>query len=113
MRIPCPLVLVMMALVPATSFSGEKPKDPNTVVIENFSFSPQILVIPAGTKVTWINRDDVPHTVVSVDKLFKSSPLDTDDVFSFTFAAPGTNAYFCSIHAHMTGTIVVVGPAAH
>ena len=104
-----PFVITALTLAPTTSFAGEKPPEPNTVVIDNFSFSPQNLVVPAGTKVTWINHDDIPHTVVAVDKLFKSSPLDTDDSFSFTFTNPGTNAYFCSIHSHMTGTIVVVG----
>ena|SRR5215471_4698919 len=106
------LVLTFLALTPATSFCGERLTPTNSVVIDNFSFTPQTLVVPAGTKVTWINRDDVPHTVVGVDKQFKSRPLDTDESFSFTFTAPGTNTYFCSIHAHMTGTVVVVGSAA-
>jgi plastocyanin len=80
---------------------------PFLVKIDNFSFTPQTLTVPAGTKVTWINKDDVPHTVRSNDKTIKSRVLDTDDQFSYTFSTPGTNSYFCSIHPHMTGKIIV------
>jgi|SRR6266404_4158693 len=77
------------------------------VKIDNFSFGPASLTIAAGTTVTWINRDDIPHTVASEDKLFKSRVLDTDEKFSFTFAKPGTFGYFCSLHPKMTGKVVV------
>jgi len=81
---------------------------PNEVTIDNFSFLPQTLTVPAGTTVTWINRDDVPHTVVSVDKkTIVSTALDTDEKFSFKFTATGTNDYFCSVHPHMKGKIIV------
>ena len=79
----------------------------NQVVIENFSFAPATLTVKAGTKVTWINRDDVPHTVNENDKRFKSGPMDTDDQFSYTFTAPGTFSYFCALHPKMTGQIIV------
>ncbi len=79
----------------------------NQVVIENFSFAPATLTVKTGTKVTWINRDDVPHTVNENDKRFKSGPMDTDDQFSFTFSAPGTFSYFCALHPKMTGQIIV------
>jgi plastocyanin len=79
----------------------------NQVVIENFSFVPATLTVKAGTKVTWINRDDVPHTVNENDKRFKSGPMDTDDQFSYTFSAPGTFNYFCALHPKMTGQIIV------
>jgi plastocyanin len=79
----------------------------NQVVIENFSFAPATLTVKAGTKVTWINRDDVPHTVNENDKRFKSGPMDTDDQFSYTFSAPGTFSYFCALHPKMTGQIIV------
>jgi plastocyanin len=82
------------------------PKDAE-VKIDNFTFAPQSLTIKAGTTVTWINEDDIPHTVAATAKAFKSKVLDTDDKFSFTFATAGTFAYFCSLHPHMTGTIVV------
>ena len=75
--------------------------------IDNFNFSPQALTVPVGATVTWINQDDVPHTVVSEDKRFKSRALDTDERFSFTFNAAGTYDYFCSMHHHMTGKIIV------
>jgi plastocyanin len=82
---------------------------PSTVTIDNFAFAPAILLIAPGTKVVWDNKDEEPHTVTSADggMMFKSPALDTDDKFSFTFGKPGTYKYFCSIHPHMVGTIVV------
>jgi len=77
------------------------------VKIDNFSFGPQSITVAAGTIVTWKNRDDIPHTVVSTDGVFKSHVLDTDETFSFTFDKTGTFPYFCSIHPKMTGTVVV------
>ena len=65
------------------------------------------LTVPVGTQVTWVNKDDVPHVVMSVGKIFKSKALDTDDKFSFTFQQAGTYEYFCSVHPKMTGKIVV------
>jgi plastocyanin len=86
----------------------QKPEAPE-VKIDNFSFGPATLTVPAGTTVTWINRDDIPHTVVSADdpKAFKSKVLDTDEKFSFAFSKPGTFPYFCSIHPKMTGKVIV------
>jgi plastocyanin len=75
--------------------------------IENFTFVPQRLTIKAGTTVTWINADDIPHAVASTTKAFKSKVLDTNDKFSYTFTSAGVYEYFCSLHPHMTGTIVV------
>ena len=82
---------------------------PTEVKIDNFSFSPANLTIAVGTTVTWTNRDDIPHTVVSTDepKLFKSKVLDTDEKFSFTFSKAGSYAYFCSIHPKMTAKVIV------
>ena len=77
------------------------------VKIDNFSFGPAQLTVPSGTTVTWTNRDDIPHTVVSDDKVFKSKVLDTDEKFSFTFTKPGTYPYFCSVHPKMTGKVIV------
>lgn len=77
------------------------------VKIDNFSFGPAAITIPVGTTVTWINRDDIPHTVVSTEKVFKSKVLDTDEKFSYTFTKPGEYPYFCSIHPKMTGKVVV------
>ena len=79
-----------------------------TVKIDNFSFGPATITIPAGSTVTWTNDDDVPHVVSSDDnKMFKSKALDTDDHFSFTFTKPGTYNYYCAIHPKMTAKIVV------
>jgi len=77
------------------------------VKIDNFSFGPAALTVTVGTAVTWTNRDDIPHTVVSRDAVFKSKVLDTDDKFSFKFDKAGTYPYFCSIHPKMTGKVIV------
>ena len=79
----------------------------NAVTIDNFSFAPAAITVPAGTTVRWTNKDDIPHTVVETDKKFRSKALDTDDSYSFTFTVPGTFDYFCSLHSKMTGKIVV------
>jgi plastocyanin len=92
----------------AVALSAHAAPAPMTINIDNFTFAPATLVIPAGTTITWVNRDDVPHTAVADDhKTFRSKPLDTDDKYSFTFATPGTYPYFCSIHPHMTAKIIV------
>jgi plastocyanin len=77
------------------------------VKIDNFSFGPATLTVPVGTTVTWTNRDDIPHTAVSTDGVFKSKVMDSDEQFSFTFSKAGTFPYFCSIHPKMTGKVVV------
>jgi len=85
-----------------------KAATPVEVKIDNFSFAPAVITIPAGTTVRWTNRDDIPHTVVSDDHTtFKSKVLDTDEQFTYTFTKPGTYSYFCSIHPKMTGKVVV------
>jgi plastocyanin len=102
------LGLVALGLGPGTVMARAQAK-PETmeVRIDNFSFGPAELKVPVGTTVTWTNHDDIPHTVVSTEKVFKSKVLDTDEKFSFTFSTPGTFLYFCSIHPKMTGTVVV------
>ncbi len=105
-------IITLIAVAAAATLStanlpaDSKPK-PEMVQIDNFSFAPQTLTVRTGTKVTWVNKDDVPHTVTSTEKKFKSGVLDTDEQFSYTFSVPGTYAYFCTVHPHMTGTIVV------
>ena len=99
-----PLGVVAFATRNARAGSQESPAQ---VKIDNFSFTPATLTVAPGTTVTWTNSDDVPHTVVSDDKLFKSKVLDTDEKFSYTFTKPGTYPYFCSVHPKMTGNIVV------
>lgn len=91
-----------------TNASPQMAQEMTAVVkIDNFSFLPPTLDIKAGTKVTWTNADDIPHTVVSDEKIFKSKALDTDEKFSFTFDKPGTYPYFCSLHPKMTAKVVV------
>ena len=77
------------------------------VTIGNFTFNNPVVTVKPGATVTWTNSDDIPHTIVSKDGVFKSKVLDTGDRFSFTFAKPGQFGYFCSLHPHMTGTVIV------
>ena len=80
----------------------------NRIEIKDFAFNPPTLTVKSGEKVTWINRDEEPHTIVSVEKQFKkSTALDTDQEFTITAGAPGTYNYFCSVHPKMTGTIEI------
>ena len=83
-----------------------KVEDTTKVMIDNFTFEPAQLTVKVGTTVTWTNRDDIPHTVVSAGK-FRSKTMDTDGTFSFTFTTAGDYKYFCSLHPHMTGTVKV------
>jgi plastocyanin len=94
---------------PVRGEDAAAPADPNEVRIDNFAFAPRSLTVTAGTKVTWVNRDDVPHTATSSAKprAFDSRTLDTDDRFSHTFTTPGVYDYFCAIHPNMTGQIIV------
>jgi len=78
-----------------------------TVHIDNFTFSPAELTVAPGTTVTWINTDDIPHTVVAKAQSFRSKALDTEDRFSFTFTSAGDYDYFCSLHPHMVGKVIV------
>ena len=103
------LALGAMALLVAAamSASGEIYAADMEVKIDNFTYNPQQITVKAGTTITWVNHDDIPHTVTSKTGAFRSKAMDTDDKFSFTFATPGKFDYFCSLHPHMTGTIVV------
>jgi plastocyanin len=101
-------VLAVAAFTMAAVFPAASAQAAETLVqIDQFIFAPQRVSVKAGTTVTWVNDDDIPHVVVASNKLFKSKTLDTNDKFSFTFTTPGTYEYFCSLHPHMTGTIVV------
>ena len=79
------------------------------VTIDNFTFSPARLSVPAGSRVTWLNRDDIPHTVTSRDepRVLRSPPLDTGDSYAFTFERAGVYQYFCALHPHMQGAVIV------
>jgi plastocyanin len=103
-----PVMIAMLLLAGSPSVRAtDQPSAANAVTIDNFSFGPQTLTVPVGATVTWVNRDDIPHTSVSTDGLFKSKVMDTDDKFSYTFAKAGTYPYYCTIHPKMTGRVVV------
>ena len=105
-RVATALAVVVFAVATALPAASAHVAE-TEVKIDNFAFAPQRVTVKAGTTVTWINDDDIPHTVASSAKLFKSNALDTKDKFSFTFTTAGAYEYFCSLHPHMTGTIVV------
>ena len=107
MKIPGKLALGAMALLAAASIANPARAATVEVKIDNFTFNPQQVKVKAGDTVVWINADDIPHTVTSQTMVFRSKALDTDDKFSFTFATAGSFPYFCSLHPHMAGTIVV------
>src|ERR1700676_1839226 len=99
--------LLQLALFAPLSAVAESAATADTEVkIDNFTFAPQTLTVKAGTTVTWINEDDIPHTVVSTGH-FRSKPLDTGDKFTFTFTTAGSFEYFCSLHPHMHASITV------
>jgi plastocyanin len=102
------LVASALLLVTVADMSKAAPAPVAAAVrIDNFTFKDPVVTVKPGTTVTWTNGDDIPHTVVAKDGSFKSKVLDTGDRFSFTFAKVGQFGYFCSLHPHMTGTIIV------
>src|ERR1700740_1527960 len=105
-----PVVIAMLLLVAGSSrvTATDPPCAANAPVkIDNFVFGPQSITVPVGTTVTWTNSDDIPHTAVSTDGVFKSKVIDTDEKFSYTFTKAGTYSYYCSVHPKMTGQVVV------
>jgi plastocyanin len=101
------LAIAAVMLLHVNFASAEDAKVEDTkVMIDNFTFEPAQLTVKVGTTVTWTNRDDIPHTIVSAGK-FRSKTMDTDGTFSFTFTTAGEYKYFCSLHPHMTGTVKV------
>jgi plastocyanin len=89
------------------AFGAVAAQEPNEVTIDNFTFGPKELAVAVGTTVKWVNHDDTPHIVVDKNKAFRSKALDTNDSFSFTFTSAGTFDYFCGLHPHMVGKIIV------
>lgn len=97
----CCTALLSFASVPASADAA------NAIVMKNFNFAPMAITVPAGTTVIWTNKDGEPHTVTSVDGLFRSGALDENDSFKFKFDKPGVYKFLCTIHPRMTGTITV------
>jgi plastocyanin len=100
---------LVAAFVLASSFlAAAAPPAPAVAVdITKFAFVPKEITIAPGTKITWTNHDETPHTVTSNDKSFASKGLDTDDKFEHVFASEGDFAYFCTVHPFMTGVVHV------
>ena len=107
LAMPVMIAMLLLAGSPSVTASDQPSAANAEVKIDNFSFGPQELTVAAGTTVTWTNRDDIPHTVVSTDGVFKSKVRDTDEKFSYTFTKAGTYPYYCSVHPKMTGKVVV------
>jgi plastocyanin len=102
------IAIVLLLAGSPIVMASDTPSAPGTEVkIDNFSFGPQTITVPVGATVTWTNRDDIPHTSVSTEGVFKSKVMDTDEKFSYTFTKAGTYPYYCSIHPKMTGQVVV------
>jgi plastocyanin len=101
-----PLIGAMLAFGTVAAQDATK-KDANEITIDNFTFTPKELTIAVGTTVKWVNHDDIPHTVVEKKTSFRSKALDTDDSYSFTFASAGEFDYFCGLHPHMVGKVIV------
>ena len=116
-------IVAVMTLGGASAFSGSAPGQASGIVqaasaeapsgpavevkIDNFAFSPGAITVKVGTHVTWINHDDIPHTVDSTQGKFKSAAMDTDDKFEFRFTDPGEYPYYCRMHPKMTGKVIV------
>jgi plastocyanin len=101
------ITVTALWLVAASSLSSAAPPESTQIVIKNFMFTPNALTVTAGATVTWVNKDDEPHSVVSDTGLFRSGAVDTNEAFSFKFDKPGTYHFTCAIHPRMVGTIVV------
>jgi plastocyanin len=107
MAVALPLALAAVLFLHPTRAKSENQASPLEVRVDNFTFGPDTLTVPVNSTVTWVNKDDIPHTVASTDGLFKSKALDTDDKYTYTFTKPGTYSYYCSIHPKMVGKVIV------
>ena len=101
-----PVIGAMLAFGAVAAQDAPK-KDGSEITIDNFTFTPKELTVAVGTTVKWVNHDDIPHTVVEKKTTFRSKALDTDDSYSFTFTSAGTFDYFCGLHPHMVGQVIV------
>ena len=109
-RLATPRDVALVGFVAAALLIGQVGTafaDEATVSIDNFAFTPDVLTVKAGTTVTFVNHDDIPHLVVASDGKYRSKALDTNDKFSIAFDKPGDYSYYCGLHPHMKGKIVV------
>jgi plastocyanin len=108
LAVPVMIAMLMLFTASPSVTANDQPSAANAEVkIDNFVFGPGTLTVPVGATVTWTNKDDIPHTTVSTDGVFKSKVMDTDEKFSYTFTKAGTYSYYCSVHPKMTGKVVV------
>ena len=105
--VPVMIAMLLLAGSPSLKANDHSSAANAAVKIDNFVFGPQTLTVPVGTTVTWTNSDDIPHTSVSTEGVFKSKVLDTDENFSYTFTKAGTYPYYCTINPKMTVKVVV------
>jgi plastocyanin len=104
---PVMIAVLLLSVGSPVLRASDQPSANAAVKIDNFVFGPQTITVPVGATVTWTNSDDIPHTAVSTDGVFKSKVLDTDEKFSYKFEKAGTYPYYCTIHPKMTGKVVV------
>ena len=97
---------------PAHAQAQQAPAAQSAVEIRDFGFRPATITVAPGTVVTWTNKDDEPHTVAANDRSYHSAPMDTDDHYSRAFTTPGEYHYFCTLHPHMMGVVIVAAPGA-
>ncbi len=107
LAVAMPLALAAVLSVHLTRANSKAKSSPIEVKVDNFTFKPDTPTISVNSTVTWVNKDDVPHTIASTDGLFKSQALDTDEKYSHTFTNAGTYSYYCSIHPKMVAQVVV------
>jgi plastocyanin len=106
--VPVMIALLLLFASSPSVTANDQPSAANTEVkIDNFVFGPETITVPVGGTVTWTNKDDIPHTSVSTEGVFKSKVLETDEKFSYTFTKAGTYSYYCTIHPKMTGKVMV------
>jgi plastocyanin len=96
------VAIVALGLTARTLAAG-----PARVDIQDFRYGPAEVTVPVGTRVTWTNHDEEPHTITSATGAFASSGLGHDETFTQTFTRPGRYAYFCALHPQMTANVVV------
>ena len=104
---PSTRLALVVAFVATGALTTARAADETKVAIDNFVFSPAKISVKKGTRVMFVNHDDIPHSVVIADGKVRSKALDTDDSFAFVFDKPGEFVYFCGLHPHMKGTIMV------
>lgn len=98
---------LVVAFVTSGALTAARAADETKVAIDNFVFSPAQVSVRTGTRVVFVNHDDIPHSIVLEDGKVRSKALDTDDSFAFVFDKPGEFIYFCGLHPYMKGAIVV------